>query len=218
VEEAVFAHGGEEHVGQSVVVVIADGDAHAVEAHVQAGAGGHVGEAAGAVIAVEGGGRGCLAGRGAVGPVGGVDEEEVGVAVGVEVKEGHAATHRFGQEFVAVRAVVVDEGDAGGGGDVGELHFGNLGQDTLRKRGRREGCVGRRGRGWVAAEEPGRGPERQREDQKRRERAADGPAEDRVGGGGVRLRRMAGGKWQRVEGLWLGFGRHRSDEVSSTTG
>ena len=45
--------------------------------------------------------------------------ETVQIAIIVEIEKGRAAAHRFRKEFVAVRAIVVDERDAGRGGDVG---------------------------------------------------------------------------------------------------
>ncbi len=49
-----------------------------------------------------------------------IDEEEVWQAIVVVIEGGYAAAHGFREEFVAVGAVGVGEGDAGGIGDLGE--------------------------------------------------------------------------------------------------
>src|SRR5207253_7326516 len=126
VKEVIAAHRRDEHVVQAVVVVIADGQTHAVETHVQAGTGGDIAEAVLAVVMIKGVGGGFPSGGKVPGPVGGVDEEQVGSAVVVEVEEGHAAAHGFGQQFVSVSAVVVDESDARLSGDVGEPGDGDF--------------------------------------------------------------------------------------------
>ena len=126
VKEVIAAHRRDEHVVQAVVVVIADGHTHAVETRVQTGTGGDIAEAALAVVMIKGVGGGFPAGGKVPGPVGGVDEEQVGGAVVVEVEEGHAAAHGFGQQFVSVSAVVVDESDARLSGDVGEPGDGDF--------------------------------------------------------------------------------------------
>ena len=87
-------------------VHVADSDARAVEAVRKPEGGRPVGEGAGAVVQVEGGRR---AGVGRRIPGGRVDEEEVLVAVPVDVEEGGARAHRFRQQRLAGRAVDVDE-------------------------------------------------------------------------------------------------------------
>ncbi len=52
-EQPVLADAGDENVGEAVVVVIADGHAHAVEFNIEAGARGYIGEGAVAVVVVE---------------------------------------------------------------------------------------------------------------------------------------------------------------------
>ncbi|MFM1942443.1 MAG: hypothetical protein RI897_1425 [Verrucomicrobiota bacterium] len=119
-EEVVGAGGGDEDVGESVVIVVPGGDAHAVAGEVEAGVGSGVGEVALAVVEVEVVG-GCGCGRvGLPGPEVSIDEEEVLQAIVVVIEGGNAAAHGFGQEFIAVGAVGVGEGDAGWGGDLGE--------------------------------------------------------------------------------------------------
>ncbi len=53
VEQAVLADAGDENVGKAVVVVVADGDAHAVHFEVEASALGDVGEGSVAIVAIE---------------------------------------------------------------------------------------------------------------------------------------------------------------------
>ena len=52
-EQTVLADAGDEDVGKAVVVVVADGDAHAVHLDVEAGAAGDIGERAVAIVAIE---------------------------------------------------------------------------------------------------------------------------------------------------------------------
>ena len=73
------------------------------------------------------------------------------MAVVAVVEERHAAAQGFRQQFVAVSAVVVNEGDAGFPGDVGEFSHGNFirrrerahtgGQKQQRQNGMERGCV-----------------------------------------------------------------------------
>ena len=93
----IAAHCRNEHILQPVVVVIADRHTHAVKTHVQPGTGGDIAEAAFAVVVIERVGGGLAAVGDVPGPVAGVDEEQVGRAVVVEVKEGDAAAHRLRQ-------------------------------------------------------------------------------------------------------------------------
>ena len=52
-KQAILPDASDENVGKSVVVVIADGDAHAVKFDVEAGGAGNVGESAVAIVFVE---------------------------------------------------------------------------------------------------------------------------------------------------------------------
>ena len=104
------AEGRDVEVGVAVVVVVADGHAHAEERLVEPGLLGHVLEVPLAVVAIEGLGRRRL--DLVAGPVRRVDEEEVLVAVAVVVEERDARAHRLGQELLAAGAVGVDERDA----------------------------------------------------------------------------------------------------------
>jgi len=52
-KEAALAYARDEDVGEPVVVIVGDGDAHAVEFEVEAGGFGDVGEGAVAIVAVE---------------------------------------------------------------------------------------------------------------------------------------------------------------------
>ena len=118
-EQIAAADRRDVEVGIAVVVVVAHGDALAVERLVEPGFLGDVLEVSLAVVAIEGLGR-----RGldlVAGPVRRVDEEQVLVAVAVVVEEGDARAHRLGQELVAEGAVVVHERDARVLGDVDEL-------------------------------------------------------------------------------------------------
>ena len=75
--------------------LVGGGDAHAVEGEIEADLGGDVSERKFAVVAVEGHSR-PIAGRGTVRPVGGVNQQQVLIAVAVVVEEGDATTHGLG--------------------------------------------------------------------------------------------------------------------------
>ena len=83
-KEAVLADAGDENVGKAVVVVIADGDAHAVHFNVETGAMGDVGEGAVAIIAIE---AECGALAFVPRPVHAIDQQDVLPAVGVVIEE-----------------------------------------------------------------------------------------------------------------------------------
>ncbi len=89
---------------------------------------GDVGEGAVVIVVVELG-RGMFGGL--AGPVGAVDEEDVGPAVVVVVDESDTGAHGFGKIFFAEGSVVVEEADAGLLGDVAEGD-GGLGFWSLR--------------------------------------------------------------------------------------
>ena len=131
-EEAVLPDRGDQQVGKAVVVVVADGHAHAVHFHRQAGALGDVGEGAVAVVAVEPHG-GALAAM--AGPVHAVDQQNIQPAIGIVIEEGAARAHGFRQILGAECAAVVAELDAGGGGDVGqaEVQAGRIGGQRPRR-------------------------------------------------------------------------------------
>ena len=130
VEQAVAFERGDVDVVAAVVIVVADGDAHAVHLDVEAAAARDVGEGAVAIVAIERGG-GAAAARGAVLAV---DEQDVGPAVAIDVEEGAARAHGLGQILLARASAVVGEVDAGGGGDVGE-------RGPVSRRGGRIDCA-----------------------------------------------------------------------------
>jgi hypothetical protein len=146
-EQPVAADRGDEDVDPAVVVVVADGDAHAVQLDVQSRLFGDVGEAAGPVVPVQGEGRAL---RTLVsGPVTGVDQQDVLVPTVVGIEYRDAGTDGFGQQALAEGAVDMGEVDAGLGGDVGEAQGRRpLGAGARERLGRqhrdlvdRYGCV-----------------------------------------------------------------------------
>ena len=176
-KKPVPTHTRYEHVGQAVVVVIAHRHAHSVKAGVQTRSHGDVFEVSRAFVPVERH-RGwfrrvCLR---FPSPVGRVDEEQVLVAIVVEVKERHSAAHRFGQQLVPVGAVLMNECQAAGRGDIRELRIRNFRQ---RFCGRVRGC----GRGWLAGphcrgtiEPPDRNGRDRRDDHTHQQRPTKLPA------------------------------------------
>ena len=105
-EQAVLPDAGDQDVGKSVVVVVADRHAHAVHFDVESGARGHVGERAVAVVVIK-------AQRGAAlfvaGPVRAVDQQNVLPAVAIVVQKGAAGAESFRQKFSAEGSAVVLE-------------------------------------------------------------------------------------------------------------
>src|SRR5690242_6055326 len=128
----IAPHGHQIHVLLTVVVVIPDRHPHAVTADVQARTGGDVAQVAVALVVIRGGGGGPPALGNVAGPVGRTDEEQIGRAVVVEVEEGDPSAHGFGQQFVAVGAVVVDKADACLLRNVREPDIGDLGFGFVR--------------------------------------------------------------------------------------
>ena len=116
-EQAILADRRDEDVLPAVVVEVGGGGAHPVQLDLQSGRLGHIGEPAGALVAIEPreGPR-----RRLPGPRAAVYEQEVLPAVVVVVEECRARAERLGQELLPERAVVVREGDAGAAGDVDE--------------------------------------------------------------------------------------------------
>ena len=125
VKKMIAPDRGDEYVVQSIVVVVANRNTHAVKTHVESRTGGGVGEMPRAIVVIEGV-RGRLFPFGNMpGPPGRIHEKQVGRAIVIVVEEGHASAHGFGQELVAISAVVVDEDDPGFSGDVGESGLRN---------------------------------------------------------------------------------------------
>src|SRR5437763_1501855 len=96
-EEMVASDGGCENIWQTVVVVVADGHAHAVETDLQRRARSHIREMSFAVVVVERHRGRLLAGGDFVRPPGGIDEKQILRAVIIEVKKSDPAAHRLGQ-------------------------------------------------------------------------------------------------------------------------
>ena len=120
-EEPVLAHASDENVGKTVVVVIANRDAHAIHFDIESGARRHVGESSVAVVVVEAQrGAALLVAR----PVRAIDQQNVLPAVAIVIEEGAAGAQSFGQEFSAEGAAVVLEMNARLSGDIGETKAG----------------------------------------------------------------------------------------------
>ena len=172
-EQPVRPHRGDEQIGPAVVVHVADRDARAVEARRQTERRGAIREAPGAVVLVQrhrrtgpsGGARRTGVPQGVHNaPFRRVHEQQVLVAVVVEVEERRAGAHRLRQQRLALGAVDVDEVDAGLRGHVGEGDRRNLGR--LRHRTRR----GDRDLPCLLGRRPEDEPERQDQERGNRQR------------------------------------------------
>jgi hypothetical protein len=105
----------DEQIREAVVVEVADGHAHAVQFDVEAGRSRDVGKGAVPVVPVERK-RGPLAL--VPGPIAAVHEQDVLPPITVVVEKRATRSECLGQEFAAVRTVVVAERDAGGARDI----------------------------------------------------------------------------------------------------
>src|SRR5205814_10036263 len=110
---------GEVNVVPTVVIVIADGHAHAVHLNVEPGMRRDVGERSVAVVVVElhGGALGFVAGK-----ILAIYQQDVGIAVIVVVNEGAARSHRFQQVLLSNSARVEVEADSGLAGVAHTTH------------------------------------------------------------------------------------------------
>ena len=134
VEQPSLAHRGDVEVGKTVVVVVADGDTHAVHFDVEPGLPRDIGEGAVAVVAVE-------LHRGALfvvpGPIHPLHQEDVLPAVAIVIEKCASRAHALGQELGAVGAAVVEKADPGLRRDVFETEAEAgfvLGRRVLRQR------------------------------------------------------------------------------------
>ncbi len=109
-EQAVLADTRDQDVRESIVVVICDSDAHAVEFDIESGGAGYVGEGSVAIVFIK-------LQRGAsalvAGPVHRIYEQDVGVAVGVVIEKSATGAECFWKKFASVSAAVVVEIDSG---------------------------------------------------------------------------------------------------------
>src|SRR5205807_10532663 len=92
-KKMALADAGDENVGETVVVVIADGHAHSVKLDVESCAARYVRECAVAIVAVEAKSRTLAL---VTGPVHSIDQKNVLPAVAVVVEERAARAQRFG--------------------------------------------------------------------------------------------------------------------------
>ena len=94
VEQTILPHAGDENVREAVVVVIANGHAHAIHFDIQPGMRSYISESAVAVVAIE-------PQRGApllvAGPIHAIDQQNVLPAVAVVIEKGAAGAQSFRQ-------------------------------------------------------------------------------------------------------------------------
>ena len=114
-KKAALAQSAHENVVVAIVVVVANGCAHPVQADCQAGFRSDVSERAIAVVVIE-----LQRGNSAAmsGPVLAVYQQNVRIAIVIVINEGTARSQGFRQVFRAKGAIVVNETDSGGLRDV----------------------------------------------------------------------------------------------------
>jgi len=117
-EQAVLADGGDQHVGEAVVVIIGHGHSHAVHLHRQAGAFGDIGKSAVAVVSVEFEGAAAAL---VAGPIHPVHQQHVQPAIAIVIEERAAGAHGFGQILSAERAAVLMKVDASRGRHIHQM-------------------------------------------------------------------------------------------------
>src|SRR5258708_37391331 len=111
-KKTALAHAPKEDVGETVVIIIADGNSHSIELDVEACAARHVGKRAVAVVAVEPQ-SGSLAfarterSECVPGPVHAVHKKDVLPAVVVVVEERAARPKRLREQLAAISAAIV---------------------------------------------------------------------------------------------------------------
>ena len=105
-EQAVLPDARDEQIGEAVVVVVADGDAHPIQLDVESRRPRDVGERTVPVVAKQAQRRSLAL---VTGPVHAVDQQDVLPAVGVVVEKRAARAERLRQQLAAVRAAVVRE-------------------------------------------------------------------------------------------------------------
>src|SRR5262249_40658939 len=89
-EEMVFAHSCDEDIHQAVVIEVAEGRGHAVNRHIQSRASGYILKISFAIILIKRCGGRLFAGRTFVRPISAVYEQEVLIAIVVEIKKADA--------------------------------------------------------------------------------------------------------------------------------
>src|SRR5260370_29257910 len=102
VEKMIATDSGDENVGQAVIVIIADGDAHPVKTYLETGTGGNVWKMPVAVIVVKRHGGRLFAFRHMARPIGGIDEQQILAARVVVVEKSPATAHRLVQQLIAI--------------------------------------------------------------------------------------------------------------------
>ena len=83
-KQTVLAHGGDQNIGEAVIVVIGDSHAHAVHLHRQAGLAGDIRKCSVAVVAIEleRGGSALVSG-----PIHAIDEQNIQPAVAIVIEK-----------------------------------------------------------------------------------------------------------------------------------
>src|SRR6185369_5709723 len=109
-KQPALSHAGDEQVRESVIVVVADRNSHAVHLDIEAGAASDVREGSVAVVVVE---AQRAAATFVAGPVHSVHQQNVLPAVVIVIEKGAPGAQRLGQIFFAERAAVVPKVDPG---------------------------------------------------------------------------------------------------------
>ena len=131
-EEAVLTNTRDEDIGISVVVVVADSNAHAVELDIKAGSRGYIGEGAVAIVVKEAKrAAGFLVAR----PVRTIDEQNVLPAVAIIVEKGASGAESFRQELPAESAAIVLKMDTGLACDVRKAESDGIARGGLCREG-----------------------------------------------------------------------------------
>ncbi|HZS72548.1 MAG TPA: hypothetical protein VFA13_11985 [Candidatus Acidoferrum sp.] len=147
-EEAALADARDENIGEAVVIVIADGDAHPIQLHVEAGRLRDISESAVAIVAIEAQSAALAL---VAGPVHAVDEQNVLPAVGVVIKKGATGAECLRKKFPAECPAIVAKIDAGARGDINQAESEREVRHCREEARRREQREGRGAREKIAA-------------------------------------------------------------------
>src|SRR5262245_54716613 len=116
----VAAHACNEEIRPAIVIVVPRRNTHSVERNIESRPRRYVLEMSFAVVSIQRHGGSFLSFALVPGPIRGIDEEQVLVAVIVEIQKSHPAAHGFREQLVPIGAVVMREPNSRFGRDIPE--------------------------------------------------------------------------------------------------
>jgi hypothetical protein len=166
-KRGVATDGGHEEVGATIRIEVPRRHAHAVPRTLEAAALGGLAELTTAVVGPQSHAvvaRLGLTGEGLTMPTAAIDEDQILIAIAIDVEEADTATHRLRQQGFTGGTRGVDELDARCLGHIGEGHRGQRLLDHARKRRRDRRRIGHALRRRLAKEQPEAGTDHAKRD------------------------------------------------------